>query len=687
MIRKYRFGNPLQTDAVVEKKLCEKGELPYLKICENSFSYILGKEDVVYGLGEQVRGINKRGWTYTSYCTDDPNHREDTHSLYGAHNFLVVDGQQQFGVFFDYPGKITFDVGYTRQEELCVIPEEWNLDVYLIEGEHVLDIIKQFRRMIGRSYIAPKWAFGYGQSRWSYMDEDEIRDVVRQHREAGVPLDSVYLDIDYMERYKDFSLNSETFSDFPKFVEEMKREQIHLVPIIDAGVKIEKGYETYEEGVANQYFCKNEDGTDFVGAVWPGKVHFPDVLNPKARAWFGEKYRYLLEQGIDGFWNDMNEPAIFYSERHLDEVMKRLEDFQGKDWDNEKYNEVCRLAGGLSNNLEDYQSFYHNFNGEGEMVCHHKVHNLYGYNMTRAAGEAFDKLVPDKRILMFSRSSYVGMHRYGGIWQGDNLSWWSHLLLNIRMMPSLNMCGILYTGADLGGFGADATEDLMLRWMAFGIFTPLMRNHSALGTRRQEVYRFPESLPAFRNIIGIRYGLLPYLYSEYMKAALREELMFRPLAFDYPKDAHAVQVEDQLLLGDGLMLAPVYEQNAKGRYVYLPEDMMMVTMKSLDNYQTQVVEQGHHYIYVDLDEVVFFIRPDHVIPLSTGGCSVEEIDFQNLNLLGYVKDKAVYELYDDDGYGKDYDDPKHWITVTVTAKGSIRQKGTKKKKFTGILPK
>lgn len=687
MIRKYRFGNPLETDAVVEKKLCEKGELPYLKICESSLCYVLGREDVVYGLGEQVRGINKRGWAYTSYCADDPNHREDTHSLYGAHNFLIVEGQRRFGVFFDYPGKITFDVGYTRMDELCVTPEDWNMDVYIIEGENVPDIIKQFRRMIGRSYIAPKWAFGYGQSRWSYMDEDEIREVVRRHREAGVPLDSIYLDIDYMEGYKDFSLNKETFPEFPEFVREMRQEHIHLVPIIDAGVKIEKGYETYEEGVENQYFCKNEDGTDFVGAVWPGKVHFPDVLNPKVRAWFGKKYDYLLEQGIDGFWNDMNEPAIFYSERRLGEVMESLKSFPGENWDNEMYNQICRLAGGLSNSPEDYRSFYHNFNGEGEMVCHHKVHNLYGYNMTRAAGEAFEKMVLDKRILMFSRSSYVGMHRYGGIWQGDNLSWWSHLLLNIRMMPSLNMCGILYTGADLGGFGADVTEDLMLRWMAFGIFTPLMRNHSALGTRRQEVYRFPESLPAFRNIIGIRYGLLPYLYSEYMKAALKDEMMFRPLAFDYPEDPHTAQVEDQLLLGDALMLAPVYEQNAKGRYVYLPEDMMMVTMKSLENYKTQVMERGPHYICAELDEVVFFIRPDHVIPLSTGGCSVEEVDFQNLNLLGYVKDKAVYELYDDDGYGKDYEDSAHWLTVTVTAKGGIRQKGTKKKKFTGILPK
>lgn len=686
MIRKYRFGHPLETDAVVEKKLCEKGELPYLSLRKGeAFTFQLEEEAYVYGLGEQVRGINKRGWIYTSYCADEPNHREDRQSLYGAHNFLIVDGTVCFGVFFDYPGRITFDVGYTKCEELCILPETWDLDVYVIDGENPAEIVKQFRRMIGRSYIAPKWAFGYGQSRWSYMDEDEIREVVRQHREAGIPLDSVYLDIDYMERYKDFTLNQTAFPKFPEFVQEMKKQHIHLVPIIDAGVKIEKGYDTYEEGVKNHYFCKNEDGTDFVGAVWPGKVHFPDVLNPKAREWFGNKYQYLLEQGIDGFWNDMNEPAIFYSEKHMDEVMEKLDEFKGKEWDLNTYNQFCGVVGGIANRPEDYKSFYHNWGGEGKMVRHDQVHNLYGYGMTRAAGEAFERLEPEKRILMFSRSSYVGMHRYGGIWQGDNLSWWSHLLLNIRMMPSLNMCGILYTGADLGGFGADVTEDLLLRWLAFGIFTPLMRNHSAIGTRRQEVYRFPKMLPVFRKIIGIRYGLLPYLYSEYVKAALQDGMMFRPLAFDYPEDTFAAQVEEQLLLGDALMLTPVYQQNARGRYVYLPEDMMMVSMKSLDDYRTQIMKQGHHYIHVNLEEVVFFIRPDHVIPLSTGGNSVEEVDFRNLSLLGYVKKKAVYELYDDDGYGKDYENPKHWITVAVSANGSVRQQGEKKKKFTECI--
>lgn len=678
-ITKYTYGKPFFTDAVMKNVTEGEGAPSYVKEMGNGFIYQMEPSDVVYGLGENVRGINKRGWHYVSNNSDEPNHREDRTSLYASHNFIIVDGKERFGLFLDYPGKLSFDIGYTEHNTLSIVAEDMNLDLYVLEGESLKDIVKGFRQMIGRSYIAPKWAFGYGQSRWSYMSADEIREVVKKHRENHIPLDSVYMDIDYMERYKDFTVSEEAFPDFPAFVEEMKQQNIHLVPIIDAGVKIEEGYDVYEEGVEKGYFCKEADGTDFVAAVWPGLVHFPDMLNPQARKWFGHKYKVLLDQGIDGFWNDMNEPAIFYSQKRIAEAIDRTQEFKGKNMDLAVFNEFQAVTGNLSNSPEDYRSFYHNVDGEGTMVRHDKVHNLFGYNMTRAAGEAFEELEPEKRVLMYSRSSYTGMHRYGGIWQGDNLSWWSHIKLNMSMMPSLNMMGILYTGADLGGFGADTTEDLLLRWLEFGIFTPLMRNHSAMGTRRQEVYEFG-SMEAMKKIIGLRYGLLPYLYSEYMKAALRDEMYFKPLAFDYEEDAFAAKVEDQLLLGDSIMVAPIYEQNAEGRYVYLPETMKMVKFKSLTERVEELLPAGHHYIPIALDEVVIFIRPNQLIPLSKGGESVEQVDFSDLELLGYVTDEAVYEWYDDDGYGKDYERSINYVTFTVKADGNVNIKGEKELK-------
>lgn len=679
-IRKYRIGNPINTEAVVQKLPREKGEIPYLRrvqqielthqtedaqetmIQRDFFVYKLEDTDKIYGLGENVRGINKRGWIYESNCSDDPSHTENKRSLYGAHNFFVLDGRETFGVFIDYPGKVVFDMGYERMDEIRITPQDWNLDVYVIEADNVLEIVKAFRQLIGRSYIPPKWAFGFGQSRWGYQNEEDIWAVVKGYRDNGIPLDSVYMDIDYMEEFKDFTVNEERFPDFPAFVEEMKQEHIHLVPIIDAGVKIEEGYDIYEEGVKKGYFCKDDQGNDFVGAVWPGRVHFPDVLNKKARKWFGRKYKYLLEQGIEGFWNDMNEPAIFYSEKNLDTVLKKIRTMKNKNMDMWEVFAFRDMVNGMSNNPEDYASFYHDMNGT--KVCHDKVHNLYGYGMTRAAGEAFEELEPEKRILIFSRSSYIGMHRYGGIWMGDNQSWWSHLLMNLQMLPSLNMCGFLYTGADLGGFGSDVTEDLLLRWTALGIFTPLMRNHSAIGTREQESYQFTQT-EVFKNLIGIRYGLMPYIYSEYMKAVLRDEMLFTPLAFAYPQDAHAKEVEDQLLMGESIMIAPVYTQNARGRYVYLPEPMKLVRMKSMTDIATEVLGQGHYYVDVALDEVVFFIRPEKIVPYTQAGQYMEAIQGKELNLLHFVTGSAEYELYEDDGYSKDYENPKHFRRLRV----------------------
>lgn len=663
-IKKYSLGTPINTDAVVAKISPSKGSIPYLKKQSDSFTYKLTESDRIYGLGENVRGINKRGWIYESNCSDQPNHTEGQHSLYGAHNFFVVDGKEQFGVFLDYPGKLILDMAYTKIDEIRITPEDWNMDVYIIEGKDILTIIKEFRTLIGRSYIPPKWAFGYGQSRWGYQSADDIRKVVKGYRDNGIPLDSVYMDIDYMERFKDFTINEETFPDFPEFVKEMEKEHIHLVPIIDAGVKIEEGYETYEEGVEKGYFCKEKDGSDFVGAVWPGRVHFPDFLNKDARKWFGKQYKILLDQGIEGFWNDMNEPAIFYSEKNLEAVMKKIQKMDNRDMDMWEVFGFRDLVNGLANNADDYKSFYHNM--DGKKVRHDKVHNLYGYNMTRAAGEAFEELCPEKRILIYSRASYIGMHRYGGTWMGDNQSWWSHLLMNLQMLPSMNMCGFLYTGADLGGFGCDTTEDLVLRWLELGIFTSLMRNHSALGTREQEAYQFTNK-EAFKNIIGIRYGLMPYIYSEYMKAALRNEMLFTPLAFAYPEDEYAKQTEDQLLMGESIMIAPVYTQNATGRYVYLPEKMKLVRMKSMNDIKTQVLEKGHYYVDVALDEVVFFIRPEKIVPYTMGGQFLEEAEKQELKTLHFVTGKAEYELYEDDGYEKDYENPKHYRTIRVEA--------------------
>lgn len=658
MINKYSFGKPFETEAVVSRLDVTKGKLPFFETDgEGNYYYYLDDKDIVYGLGEQIRGINKRGWTYTSWNLDNPHHHEDTHSLYGAHNFLIVDGNDLFGVFFDYPGKLTFDIGYSKKSEMHIHADRNDMYVYIITGEDKNDIVKQFRSAIGQSYLAPFWAFGYGQSRWGYVTEDDVAKVKAEYVRLGTPIDSIYLDIDYMQDYKDFTVNSERFRDLKTLAETMRADGIHLVPIIDAGVKIEDGYDIYEEGVAGNYFCKTEDGEDFVGAVWPGRVHFPDFLQVEAREWFGAKYGMLTSLGIDGFWNDMNEPAIFYTEETLAEAIEKVSSLKGKNVGLSDFFSTMEMMRLIINNPRDYDKFYHNV--KGKMVKHSDIHNIYGLNMTRAANEALCKLEPDKRTLLFSRASYIGAHRYGGLWQGDNLSWWSHILQGMQQLPALNMSGFIYIGADVGGFGADTTEDLMLRWIQFALFTPLFRNHSAAGTREQELYQF-ENADTTNEMIKIRYSLIPYLYSEYLKAVLNDDMMFKPLAFEFD-DEDSETIEDQLLVGNELMIAPIYKQNARGRYVYLPEEMMLVRMCKYNAYETEILVKGHHYVKAELDELVFFVRKGKCIPLVEPAKNTSKLNLSKFDKLGYTS--ATYEMYMDDGISLDANETLHKTVI------------------------
>lgn len=645
MITKFTAGNPFPTDAVV-KEIPSVTSLPdYISISADkcTLSMSLSKDDIIYGLGENMHGINKRGFCYVSSCTDDPVHTEERKSLYGAHNFTILDGERLYGLFIDYPAKVAYDIGFTDKDLMTVTIEEPDYDLYIIEAGSTMDIIKEFRELIGPSYIPPKWAFGYQQSRWGYKSEDDIREVVKGHRDNHLPLDAVYMDIDYMTDYKDFTINEATFPDFKDFVNEMKSRNIHLVPIIDAGVKIEKGYDIYEEGCEKGYFCRKEDGSYFVPAVWPGRVHMPDFLNPDARKWFGDHYDFLIDQGIDGFWNDMNEPSLFYCDESLKEVMAKVQEYADKELNLQELWDFQGQVNSLANNPEDYKRFYHKVGDS--MVRHDRVHNIYGYNMTRAAGEAFVRNHPDKKILLFSRSSYIGMHRYGGIWTGDNISWWSHIELLIHMLPNLNMCGFLYIGGDTGGFGGNASEELLMRFIELSMFTPLMRNHAALGTRDQEIYRFKD-IGSFRNLLGIRYGLIPYLYSEFIKSVKNNTLFFTPLGIAFPDDPLARKVEDELLVGENIMIAPVYRPNATGRYVYLPEDMTMLRMRSVTDIDIEELPAGHHYIPVQVNETAVFVRKGKVLPLGKAAESIDGISTDDFTPYGDTN--GTYTMYTDE---------------------------------------
>ena len=668
MIQRFSFGHPFPTQSVVLSLPAESSPIPFLTPDGSGWQLTLSEQAAVYGLGEMPRGINKRGWHYITNNTDESRHSEDKLSFYGAHNFLLVrDGSTCFGLFVDFPGKVYYDIGYSRHDLLAFHTETPDYDLYLLSGGNENAICREFRTLIGRSYIPPRWAFGLAQSRWGYKTEEDVREVARQYKEHDLPLDMICMDIEYMQDYADFTVNKERFPDLTKLSADLKAQGIRLVPIIDAGVRVDPNDSTCTEGLEKGYFCKKADGTPFVAAVWPGKAYFADFLRPEVREWFGHKYKALTDCGIEGFWNDMNEPSLFYSPERLRAFLDDMAALREKDniEQEEFFPRVVGGAMGLMNSPADYASFYHE--ADGRKVRHDQVHNLYGGSMTRAAGEAFADLRPGQRTLLYSRSSFIGSHRYGGIWLGDNNSSWAQLLANIQMMPSVQMCGFLYSGADLCGFSCDTTPDLALRWLEFGLLTPLMRNHSAVGTRMQEYYRFPEVLPAVRNMIRLRYALLPYLYSEFMKAALENTSYFRPLAFDYPDDPDAREVEDQLLLGEGLMAAPVYVQNAHGRHVYLPEPMKLLRLRAVDDYDEEILPAGHHYIRCALDEMLLFIRPGHIIPVAQPANNTAELDDASLTLWSFLPngESAEYRMYRDDGVTTEYEKKEHWKTLQI----------------------
>ena len=657
MIRKYVFGSPLPTDAVVKDLPAEAGSPePFtLEIRpEGSVSLRLSlhPEEVLFGLGESVRGMDKRGFRYESWNSDIFSHTENQASLYGSHNMLIFFNPERIlGIYVDDPGRVIWDLGFTRRDTAEIRSENGSFVLYIVQEDSLKAVAAAFRDLTGRSYLPPRWAFGYIQSRWGYASEKEVRNVAAEHRKRHIPLDALCLDIDYMENYQNFTWRREAFPDLKAFQDAMRKEHLRLIPIIDAGIPAEPGNPVYESGKAIDAFCKKADGTDFIAAVWPGRCVFPDFLRPDVRKWFGDQYAPLLEAGIEGFWNDMNEPALFWSDEGLENAFRLAESLRNRPGREEAWS-IGGAFSGLANSMEDYRRFCHRI--EGCAVRHDRVHNLYGAGMTRATAEAQRRFSPGKRSLLFSRASFAGAHRWGGIWMGDNSSWWSHLKLALQMLPGLNLSGFLFCGCDLGGFSCDTTEDLLERFLELGVFLPLMRNHSALHTRDQEIYRF-SIWETMRDTLTVRYALIPWLYSEFMKAALRGGMLFRPLAFDYPEDRRAVHVQDQVMLGEDAMIAPVLEQNANGRHIYLPEDMLLIRFRSASDYDLLPLPRGDHWIDLALGEFPLLVRRNRAVLLCPGGESTDELDDTRFTALGWITEPASCALYRDDGLTPDPD--------------------------------
>jgi len=688
----YRSGRPFNTEAVVcslEKNRFIPKMPPYFEITQHDggirLRYDLSKHDRVYGLGQQMGGLNKRGRRYKTFTIDKGPHTPDQEMMYGSHPFLIITGRKHFGLFLDYPSEVLFDIGFTHKDVLEItIPSE-NFDLYLFDVSDTKMIIREYLQLTGTSYVPPKWAFGYHQSRYGYKDADEIRTVAEQFRKREIPCDAIYLDIDYMDNYKVFTVNESAFPEFTQMVNDLREDGFQSVPIIDAAVKVEDGYNIYEEGKAKQYFCIDADEKEFVCGVWPGSCVLPDFLRSEVRSWWAQHYSMFTESGIHGFWNDMNEPAIFYTPEKLQYVAKRVDEiFHEEIHNGMKFMLATADLGSIFNRREYFRQFHHT-TSEGEVVNHENVHNLYGFNMVRSAVEGFETFLPGKRYFLISRSSYAGQHRFSGIWTGDNNSWWEHLLLNIRMLMSLNLSGFLYAGADIGGFGSEISPELMIRWMQTGVFSPLCRNHTWFGARDQEPWAFDDECTSIlRHMIRLRYALLPYTYTEYMRAVRDLEPFITPLFVEF-KNERAQDIEDQFLYGQSLMVAPIYTPNARGRYVFLPESRWLYWKAACyEDRQMVVMQPGDQYVEAGIHEIPVFLRENHLLVLTEPSNYVGEKPIETLTVVGFVTDNAEFTYYEDDGETLNYQNGAYaTLTISIRKEGDTYQVNTGKDERNG----
>lgn len=569
---------------------------------------LLEKDDHYYGFGEKAGFLNKRGEKYTMWNSDVyAPHNPETNALYQSIPFfMTLNNGRAHGIFFDNTYKSHFDLSEPK-DTYSFMAEGGVLNYYVMAGPTPKDVLEQYTNLTGRMPLPPKWAIGYHQSRYSYQSESEVRELVAAFKKHEIPLDAVYLDIHYMKGYRVFTFDSSRFPDPKGLIEDLKADGIRIVPIVDPGVKEDTEFPIYEEGISEDLFCKYLEGTLFFGDVWPGNSAFPDFANKKARDWWAEKHRFYTDLGIEGIWNDMNEPAVFNETKTMDVKVR------------------------------------HNY--DGKSITHREFHNLYGLMMGEATYEGLKEQLNNKRPFLLTRAGYAGVQRYAAVWTGDNRSFWEHLEMTIPMCLNLGLSGVPFSGPDVGGFAHDTSGELLTRWMQLGAFTPFFRNHSALDCVRQEPWSMGESyLPLIRQAIQWRYKWMPYLYTTFHKASLTGVPVMRPLFMEYPEDTATYSLSDQFMIGEDLLAAPVLRPGVRQRSLYLPEGTWV-------DYWTEKRYQGGTHILIDapLDRLPLFVRSGAILPEAP---VKERADLPSDRLILNVYPEEMRSetiIYEDDG--------------------------------------
>jgi alpha-glucosidase len=585
------------------------------------------QEDAFLGLGEKTGRLNRKGQDYTLWNTDvlNPNavgefkaaraaddpRADETGTTFDPYYVsipffyhLAAEGNAASGSFIDNGYRAHFD--FSPRTAYSFHFQGGQYTEYVFAGPGLGAILEGYTWLTGRMAPPPVWALGYHQCRWHAYTQETLEALAAQHRARNIPCDALWLDIGYMNGYRVFTWNEQTFPDVPGMLSRLANQGYRAITIIDPGVKAEPGYAVYDQAVERDVLCKTEGGAIYLGQVWPGKTAFPDFVTQDARDWWGELNAAHVQSGLAGIWNDMNEPAT-----------------------GDIKPEAMRF-------------------GRGQ-VSHARYHNQYALLMAMGTVDGLRTAMPDKRTFVLSRAGFSGIQRYAANWLGDNFSRWDHLWMSLPMAMGLGLSGQPFVGADIGGFGANTNPELFARWIECGALTPFCRNHNATGNIDQYAWAFGEVIEGIaRSALELRYRLLPYIYSAFMQSAESGAPVQQPLVFAFQNDTTVRDIDDQYLLGSQLLVAPVYTQGTVARQVYLPEGTW---------YDWYTGEQfaGKRFIAAPapLDTIPLYARGGAVIPLwpqapaSTDGYHPDQIVLQVF--VPAADGETTSLLHEDDG--------------------------------------
>lgn len=565
------------------------------------------------GLGEKTGNLDRRGNGYTNWNYDAFGYATGQDPLYSSIPFYIgIHGNLNYGIFLDNTYQTDFNFGASNNRFSSFSAQGGELNYYFIYHKNLADIVKSYTALTGRMKMPPLWSLGYQQNRYSYYPETEVMRIAQTLREKKIPADGITLDIHYMDQYKLFTWDKQRFSNPLVMNNKLKDMGFKTTVIVDPGIKVEKGYEAYEDGVKQNVFVKYPDSSDFTAQVWPGWCHFPDFTSPLGRSWWHEKIKFFANTGVDGIWNDMNEIAS---------------------WGQKMPSNII-------------------FNYDGALASHKQAHNVYGMQMARASFDGMIKTT-NKRLFNLTRAGYAGLQRYTAIWTGDNRSEEDHMLLGVRLLNSLGLSGVAFTGMDIGGFTGNPSVSLYARWIQIGAFNPYFRNHAAVNTKSSEPWTYGEEVTEIsRNFINLRYRFLPYLYSTFNEATENGMPVVRSLALENTHEPRVYdgKFQNQFMFGQAFLVAP-FESTKEYGAVFFPKG----NWYNLYNDEPQAGE-SEKIFRLSLQQLPVFVKGGSIVPMQSLVQTTAEKPTDTLVLHVYKgSQNNTFVYYEDDGETYNYE--------------------------------